>query len=313
MTANSESSSKARIRRAPRLPDYRFVQISRETAQDRLISYQALGLLTEVLSRPDNWEVNVTDLRKRVGAGRDKVYSILRELRAAGYVQLVIERDEKKRVVSSTYVFYEQRVVESPLPEKPDTEKPDTEKPHVYIYESGTGEIKEKITGAKSKSTDLPTDDELTDFEAYVLPLTAADAPVHTPQKPAQPVKAAAPKPATKSKAQTAPKPKPEPKPTPRNLMFDAIVEAFGYDPERLTKRLAKQIGMAAAELKAAQYHPEDVRPLYAWCRRQGWGTFSVNALAKFAPEWLAQQQPRKTGKPALREADPDQLREELS
>lgn len=63
-----------------------YVTICMKTAEDTDISLEAKGLHMYLLSRPPNWQVNVTHLRKVVkNAGRDKIYRILDELVEAGY------------------------------------------------------------------------------------------------------------------------------------------------------------------------------------------------------------------------------------
>jgi hypothetical protein len=60
--------------------------------EDRRLSWAARGLLVYLLSKPDNWFIQIKDLlNQTMGAiggrsGRDKVYKLLNELRAAGYV-----------------------------------------------------------------------------------------------------------------------------------------------------------------------------------------------------------------------------------
>lgn len=98
-----------RIVRAPHKRDF-FVH-SRETAQDKSISFEALGVLTYLLSQSDSWQANVRDIAKR--STKYKVYKILRELRQAGYVTLSKEQG-KGRFSQWVYQVYEtkQQVIE---------------------------------------------------------------------------------------------------------------------------------------------------------------------------------------------------------
>lgn len=60
--------------------------------EDRRLSWSARGLLVYLLSKPDNWFIQIKDLLNQTASaiggrsGRDKVYKLLNELRAAGYV-----------------------------------------------------------------------------------------------------------------------------------------------------------------------------------------------------------------------------------
>ncbi|MDU7472120.1 MAG: helix-turn-helix domain-containing protein [Paenibacillus macerans] len=54
---------------------------------DERLSWKAKGLLGYLLSKPSNWRVYVSDLVKRSKDGKDAVYSALKELEAAGYIE----------------------------------------------------------------------------------------------------------------------------------------------------------------------------------------------------------------------------------
>lgn len=108
--------------------DQPYFMLARSVAQNTALSYEALGLLTYLLSKPGDWVVQ-PDTLMRVKSGRDKVYRLLRELIAAGHVEKRAHRGDHQRIAGVEYIVYEIPRVVSPLPEKPDTVKPDTEKP----------------------------------------------------------------------------------------------------------------------------------------------------------------------------------------
>ena len=74
------------------------------------------------------------------------------------------------------------------------------------------------------------------------------------------------------------------------NPHFDAIVEAFGVDSDRLTKTEKGGIGKVAAELKAAGYAPSDIHAIHAYCVRQKFESFTWHALTAHAAKWRATQ-----------------------
>jgi len=134
------SDSNIRIRRASHGLENPYFLVRRDTAQDDSLSWEALGLLVYVLSKPDDWSVRPADLRQR--CGRDKVYKILNELIQHRYVKRVESVDEKGRHLSTDYEIYE-----SPLPEKPDTDLPDTENTdYTYKREEQSTDSTEKKT-----------------------------------------------------------------------------------------------------------------------------------------------------------------------
>lgn len=58
----------------------RYFSVSNETAQDQSISFEALGLLTYCLSKPENWEFHPKQIWKERKCGRDKIYCLFNEL-----------------------------------------------------------------------------------------------------------------------------------------------------------------------------------------------------------------------------------------
>lgn len=76
-----------------RLPRrHRFSVISADCIEDKRLSWEARGLLVYLLSKKDDWVVQIKDLINQtrgclgVRSGRDKVYKLLKELRCAGYL-----------------------------------------------------------------------------------------------------------------------------------------------------------------------------------------------------------------------------------
>lgn len=63
-----------------------YVCISNQLAQDPNISLKALGLMTYLLSLPDNWQVNLNQLISSHREGRLSILNALKELKNAGYI-----------------------------------------------------------------------------------------------------------------------------------------------------------------------------------------------------------------------------------
>lgn len=76
-----------------------FYNLPTTIVDDDRLSWEARGMLVYLLSKPDKWTVQVRDLinrtRNAIGksAGKDKVYSIINELRAAGYIYREFKRE----------------------------------------------------------------------------------------------------------------------------------------------------------------------------------------------------------------------------
>lgn len=141
-----------RIRRANHNAENKYCMIVRSTAQHIELSYEALGLLTYLLSQRDDWEVQPSQLIGR-GAGRNRIYKLIKELRDFGYIEYVVHRDEKKRVIGSTYYVNEElnpRNQDLAFQDAAflDTAFLDTENGHSNKYLSGISTEKEAANAA---------------------------------------------------------------------------------------------------------------------------------------------------------------------
>jgi hypothetical protein len=144
--------SVATIYRAQKDREHPYKSLRRATFEDNRLSFEARGVLAYILVKPDDWRVNVKDLMKQGGTGRDRVYRILKELIDYGYCKHV-EHREKGQIVGYSYAVYEEPLTDSPLPEKPYTAEPDTEnkehtKEEVSTKEEATTKEEEKLAAA---------------------------------------------------------------------------------------------------------------------------------------------------------------------
>jgi len=104
--------------------DNPYVMIDKRIAENTSLSWKAKGILFYILSRPDDWEVNAEDLINRSSDGATAVYSGIRELRRAGYIELVKMRLNGK-FTCNVYRVFEKPT--SPLTENRDMGNRDME------------------------------------------------------------------------------------------------------------------------------------------------------------------------------------------
>ena len=124
-----------------------YTVMSNHHLRNRALSLKAKGLLSMMLSLPDDWNYTTRGLAKICKEGVDAIGGALRELEGAGYIVRHQLRDRQGRISDTEYVIYEQpQLPETPGPDtdSPDTEnpyldKPDTEKPaELNIEKSNT-------------------------------------------------------------------------------------------------------------------------------------------------------------------------------
>lgn len=65
-----------------------FTQISNSMIEDSRLSWRAKGILMYLLSRPNNWKVNKTDIQRRGAEGRDAMQNALGELKEFNYLHI---------------------------------------------------------------------------------------------------------------------------------------------------------------------------------------------------------------------------------
>lgn len=94
------------IVRAPR-PDSAYTTIRNEVLRDKRLSFRALGVLVEILSRPDNWRTDSVALARGRKEGRDSVRSALREMETHGYLVRRRVQGERGRWRTESTVYDE--------------------------------------------------------------------------------------------------------------------------------------------------------------------------------------------------------------
>lgn len=113
--------------------DHPFAMINKESLNDKNLSLEASGLWARLLSRPDDWSVSVSELKKSWGIGEQKIYRILNELIDNGYALRVQTRNNGRYAGTEIHIFEakigkdQMKLYEmgSPYLEKPDAVKPD--------------------------------------------------------------------------------------------------------------------------------------------------------------------------------------------
>lgn len=141
-----------------------YTSISNAFLQDNSLSFEARGVGASLLSRPDNWEINISAIMAEGKIGRDKVKKIITELIQAGYMYKSQSRVSGKfgkniLFISDEKDYLFEEVIEKelnlstesnenameknsssvenygvqPLTEKPLTDKPLTENPEQQI------------------------------------------------------------------------------------------------------------------------------------------------------------------------------------
>ena len=117
-----------------------YTVMSNHHLRNKELSLKAKGLLSQMLSLPEDWDYTLKGLSLINREKIDAIREAIKELERAGYIVRSRERDEKGRLRGADYVIFEQPQPPTPdLPtlENPTLDNPTQEKPtlEIQIYQ----------------------------------------------------------------------------------------------------------------------------------------------------------------------------------
>jgi len=157
---NTERSDEMAVFRIERTRDYTVM--SNHHLRDKALSLKSKGLLSMMLSLPEDWNYTTRGLAKICKEGVDAIGGALRELEAAGYIVRHQMRDRQGRISDTEYVIYEQPQPKAPDTPQPDTASPDTENPYLDGPDTEKpAEINIEKSKTQKQTTDVPSTDSI--------------------------------------------------------------------------------------------------------------------------------------------------------
>lgn len=121
--------------------------------RDKRLSLKAKGLLSQMLSLPEDWDYTLSGLAYINLESKDAIRSAVNELESAGYIQRHQTVKANGKFGANEYVIHERP---QPSSDKPLSENPTTEKPSTGITSSDNPtQLNTKITNTKKQNTDL--------------------------------------------------------------------------------------------------------------------------------------------------------------
>ena len=106
-----------------------YTVMSNHHLRNPMLSLKSKGLLSQMLSLPDDWDYTLKGLSKINKENIDAIRTAIWELEQAGYVVRHQKRDAKGRLSSIEYTIYEQPVSEYPMLENPISVNPTLDNP----------------------------------------------------------------------------------------------------------------------------------------------------------------------------------------
>ena len=153
-----------------------YTVMSNHHLRNKELSLKAKGLLSQMLSLPEDWDYTLAGLsfinREKIDAIREAI----KELERAGYIVRSRERDEKGRLRGTDYVIFEQPqtppVSDLPTLENPTLDNPTLEKP---MLENPT-QLNKDILSKEQSITDLSSTDSIPFHSLNPLPFAHGEA-----------------------------------------------------------------------------------------------------------------------------------------
>ena len=147
--------------------EHSYTIVSNRIYQKNQLSWQAMGMLGYLLSKPDNWRVVVPELVSVTKdtykqTGREGVYNIIKELRNKGYLKL-----KKNNDGTTDYEVFDEPCIEQsdePNQGKPNQGKPNQGKPHVLI----NTERQQVLSSNKDGDVGIAVADKNTEDEKHI-------------------------------------------------------------------------------------------------------------------------------------------------
>ncbi len=152
-----------------------YTVMSNHHLRNKELTLKAKGLLSQMLSLPEDWDYTLAGLshinREKIDAIREAV----KELEKAGYIVRSRERDEKGRLRGADYIIYEQPqppdeqppISDYPTLDNPTLENPTQEKP---TLENPT-QLNKELSSKEKIITDVSNNDQ------SIYPAQPEDAP----------------------------------------------------------------------------------------------------------------------------------------
>lgn len=101
-----------------------YTVMSNYHLRDKELSLKAKGLLSQMLSLPDDWDYTLAGLSHINRESKDAIRSAVNELEAAGYIRRHQKTDASGKFSGNEYVIHESPVSSEPSLEKPSSGNP---------------------------------------------------------------------------------------------------------------------------------------------------------------------------------------------
>ena len=155
-----------------------YTVMSNHHLRNTELSLKAKGLLSLMLSLPENWDYTTKGLAAICKDGIDSISSCIRELEKHGYIIRERMRNEKGQLTTIEYTILEQPKNTPPEREKPIRENPVLDIPaQVEPIQENTAQLNTNKSNIKELNTDISNTYPIKSYQKEPEPTKAAQPP----------------------------------------------------------------------------------------------------------------------------------------
>lgn len=155
-----------------------YTVMSNHHLRNTELSLKAKGLLSLMLSLPENWDYTTKGLSAICKDGIDSISSCIRELEKHGYIIRERMRNEKGQLTTIEYTILEQPKSTPPKQEKPIRENPVLDIPaQVEPIQENTAQLNTNKSNIKELNTDISNTYPIKSYQKEPEPPKAAQPP----------------------------------------------------------------------------------------------------------------------------------------
>lgn len=155
-----------------------YTVMSNHHLRNTELSLKAKGLLSLMLSLPENWDYTTKGLAAICKDGIDSISSCIRELEKHGYIIRERMRNEKGQLTTIEYTILEQPKSTPPEREKPIRENPVLDIPaQVEPIQENTAQLNTNKSNKKELNTDISNTYPIKSYQKEPEPTKAAQPP----------------------------------------------------------------------------------------------------------------------------------------
>lgn len=164
---------------------HNYTVMSNYHLRDKSLSLKAKGLLSQMLSLPEDWDYTLAGLARINAEGKDAIRAAVNELERAGYVQRRQTTDKAGKFGANEYIIREYPASHEPPPEGPSSASPLSGNP--MTEEPSTASTLTERTTQLNKDLQTKENKILTSQSTESFPFPSAPSTVHAPAPVEQP------------------------------------------------------------------------------------------------------------------------------